>query len=171
MSFSTPVDVSAWTTATTRASRVLALGVEQALGIEREAPLLLDAHDVGTAAARDFAHPVAEHAVRADDGGVAGLEQVDEAGLHAGRAGAAHREGQRVVGAEDGAQARHRLVHDREELGVHVPEQRTAECGDRFRVGIGRTRSEEQSVGDRHAAEPTRRLRKESGVKVARPLA
>ena len=83
MSFSTPVDVSACTTATRRASRVLALRVEQPLRVERPAPLLLDAHDVGAAAARHLAHAVAEHAVGADDRGVARLEQVDEARLHA----------------------------------------------------------------------------------------
>ena len=46
---------------------VLALRVEESLRIEREAPLLLDAHDVGAAAAGDLAHALAEHAVGADD--------------------------------------------------------------------------------------------------------
>ena len=153
MSFSTPVDVSACTTATTRASRVLALRVEQPLRIERHPPAFVDADDLGSAAARDFAHAVAEHAVGADDRGVAGLEQVDEARFHPGRAGARDRQRQRVVGAEHRAEARHRLVEDREELGIHVSEQRPRQRGGGFGVRVRRAGSEEQAVGDRHEPE------------------
>ena len=64
---------------------MLALGVEQPLRVERQAPRLLDPHDVGAAPARDLAHALAEHAVDADDHGVARLDQVDEARLHARR--------------------------------------------------------------------------------------
>src|SRR3712207_8775095 len=60
------------------------------------APWLLDAHHVGAAPARDVAHALAEHPVDADDRGVAGLEQVDEAGFHAGAARPADRQRQRV---------------------------------------------------------------------------
>ena len=64
------------------------------------APGRLDAHDVGAAAARDLAHPLAEDAVDADDRRVARLEQVDEARLHARRTGAADRKVSVFVGAE-----------------------------------------------------------------------
>ena len=74
MSFSTPVDVSACTTATSARVGVLALRVEQPLRIERPAPRRVDAHDLGAAAARDLAHALAEHAVDADDHGVARLD-------------------------------------------------------------------------------------------------
>ena len=105
ISFSTPVDVSACTTATRRACGWRALGVEQPLRVERAPPRRVDAHDLGAAAPRDLAHALAEDTVDADDHGVAGLEQVDEARLHAGRAGTADRQRQRVLRAEDGAEA------------------------------------------------------------------
>ena len=82
-SFSTPVDVSACTTATSRAPGFAALRVEQPLRVDRAAPRLVDAHDLGAAALRDVAHALAEHAVDADDHGVARLDEVDEARLHA----------------------------------------------------------------------------------------
>ena len=85
-SFSTPVDVSACTTATSRACGVVALRVEQPLRIERGTPRRVDSHHLGAAATRDLAHPLAEDAVHPDDDGVAGLDQVDEARLHAGGA-------------------------------------------------------------------------------------
>ncbi len=103
--------------------RVLPLRVEETLRVERHAPPLLDAHDVGAATARDLAHPVAEHAVRTDDRGVTGFEEVHEARFHPRRAGTRQREGERVVGAEHEAQPRHGVVEQREELGIHVPEQ------------------------------------------------
>ena len=98
------------------------------------------------AAPRHLAHAVAEHAVGADDRGVARLEQVDEAGFHARRARAAHRQRERVLGAEHGAQPLHRLVHDREELGIHVPEQRATERGGGLGVRVRRSRAEQQTI-------------------------
>ena len=44
-------------------------------------------HDVGAATPRDLAHAFPEHAVDADDRGVARFEEVDEARLHARGAG------------------------------------------------------------------------------------
>ena len=73
-SFSTPVDVSACTTASTRARGCSRLRVEQSLRIDRATPRLVDAHDLGAAPARDLAHALAEHAVDADDRGVARLD-------------------------------------------------------------------------------------------------
>ena len=99
-----------------------ALRVEQPLRIDRAAPRLVDAHDLGTAPARHLAHALAEHAVHADDRGVAGLEQVDEARLHAGRAGAADRQRQRVRGLEHGSEPIGDLVEHDEEVGIEVPE-------------------------------------------------
>ena len=53
------------------------------------------------------------------------------------------------VGAEHGAQARHRLVEHREELGIEVPEHRAPERGDRLGVRVRRTGPEQQAIGDR----------------------
>ena len=66
---------------------------------------------------------------------------------------------QRVVGAEHGAEARHRLVEHREELGVHVAEQRPRERGRRLGVRVRRAGPEEQAVSDRHAPEIYERRR------------
>ena len=83
ISFSTPVDVSACTTASRRACGFARVRVEQLLRVDGTPPRLFDAHDLGAAPARDFAHALAEHAVHADDRGVARFEQVDEARFHA----------------------------------------------------------------------------------------
>jgi hypothetical protein len=141
--------VSACTTATRRApgySRCASSSV----AVECPAPLFLDAHDLGAAAARDLAHAVAEHAVGTDDRGVARLEQVDEARLHAGRAGAADRQRELVLGTEHGAQARHRVVEDGEEFGIHVADQRPGERGNGLGVRVRRPGAEQESVGERH---------------------
>ena len=75
ISFSTPVDVSACTTASSARVRVARVRVEQLLRVDGAPPRLFDAHDLGAAAARDLAHAFAEHAVDADDRGVTRLER------------------------------------------------------------------------------------------------
>ncbi len=60
---------------------------------------------------------------------------------------------QRVVGTEHRPEARHGLVENREELGIHVTEQRTRQRGGGFGVRVRRAGPEEQAVGDRHAPE------------------
>ena len=135
--------------------RVLALRVEQPLRIER-VPHSSSTRTTSAPQRRATSHMRSPNTPLTPTITVSpGFDQVDEARLHARGAGAAHREGQRVVGAEDGAQARHRLVHDREELRVHVPEHRTRERGDHLGVRVRRAGTEQQTVGDRHAAEPT----------------
>ena len=73
MSFSTPVDVSACTTARA-ARRVRACASSSRCGSSGAAPRRVDPHDLGAAPAGDLAHALAEHAVDADDHGVAGLD-------------------------------------------------------------------------------------------------
>src|SRR5262245_34135925 len=131
--------------------RVLALGVDQLMRIEGTPPRLLDADDLGAATAGDVGHSLPEHAVHADDGGVTRLEKVDEARLHAGRSGAADGQCQRVLGEEDAPQSLHRLVEQREELGIEVPEDGTGEGRDGFRVRVRRAGAEEETFALRHA--------------------
>jgi hypothetical protein len=94
---------------------------------ERRAPLGIDARDARAGAGGDVAHALAEHARDADHDGVAGLEQVDEARLHARRAGRGERQRERVLRAEQAAQALLHLVHQREELRVEVADERRRE--------------------------------------------
>ena len=54
------------------------------------APRPIDARDLRSGALGHVDHAAAEHAVDAHDHRVAGLDQVHDRGLHAGRAGAAH---------------------------------------------------------------------------------
>ena len=76
--------------------RVLARARRAAVADRSRGPTALDTHDLRAATARDFAHAFAEHAVDPDDHGVARLDEVDEARLHARGTGAAHRQGERV---------------------------------------------------------------------------
>ena len=99
----------------------------ESLWIDGLAPLGLDSHYASPATGDDIAHALAEHAVDADHDDVAGADDVDERRLHARRAGAADRQGERVGGAEHGAQPVARLVEQREEVGIEVPEQRARE--------------------------------------------
>ena len=98
----------------------------------------LDADDLGAAAPGHLAHALAEHAVHADDRGVARLEQVDEAGFHARRARPADRQRERVRRAEHGAQALHRLVERARGTRDRVPEHGSASARQRPR-GTGST--------------------------------
>ena len=103
------------------------------------------------APAGDFRHALAEHAVHADDRGVAGLEQVDEARLHARRSRPADGQRERVLRPEHSAQPIHCLVEQREELGVEVPEDGPGQRGDRFGVRVRRPRAEQETFTLRHA--------------------
>ncbi len=63
-------------------------------------------------AAGDVRHPSAEDAVDSDEHAVAGLDEVDDAGFHAGAAGAADGHRQLVPGAEDLPEHGLGFVHD-----------------------------------------------------------
>ena len=151
------------------------LRIEQALRIDGAAPRRVDPHDFGTAAARNIAHALAEHAVDADDRGVAGFEEVDEAGLHAGRAGAADGQRERVARPERDAQAVGDLVEHDEEIRVEVAEHRPLERFHHLGVRVRRPRPEQQSVGVHQAIVKTSeavedvRLRHEHLVEVEVP--
>ena len=110
---------------------------EQPFGVDGLAPRGVDPDDLGAAARRRRRTcaapntpltPMTTASPRLDD--------VDEARLHAGRAGGRHRERQRVVGAEGGAEPLVGLVEQGEELGVEVAEQRAGERRDDLWVGV-----------------------------------
>ena len=148
MSLRTPVEVSACTTA-------MIAGAGWAASEPRRGSIGsphggVDPDDVGAEAVRHLAHPLAEDAVDPDDDGVAGPHEVDERGLHAGRAGPAHGQGQRVRGGEDLAQAVVRVVEQGEELRVEVAEHGPGQRHGDLRVRIRRPGPHEQAVGYRH---------------------
>ena len=124
------------------------VGVEHPLDVDRLPPLVLDGDDLGAAAGGDVAHPLAEETVHADDHDVAVVDRVDERRLHAGAAGRADREGAGVAGAPGLAEQLARLVHDAQELGVEVPQQRPAQGVGRLGVRVGRAGAEEVPLVD-----------------------
>ncbi len=92
------------------------------LGLEDLSPGPVDAPQAPADPLGDVAHAAAEKAVDADQNLVVGLNQVDQGRLHAGAAGARDRQGQGIVGPEEGAQSRLHPVHQRQEVGVQVAE-------------------------------------------------
>ena len=119
-------------------------------GSSGSSPFGVHADDLGAVAARHLAHPLAEDPVDPDDDGIAGPHEVHEGRLHPRRTGAADRQGQRVRGGEDLAEAVVRAVEQLQELGIEVPEHRPGQRHGHFRVRIRGPRSHEQAVGYPH---------------------
>ena len=82
--------------------------------IERRPPFRFNRIHLRAATLSNVHHPGAEHPVDADEDRIAGLKEVDEAGLHARAAGAGHGQGKAVFGLKQFAQHSHALVHDLE---------------------------------------------------------
>ena len=82
-------------------------------------------------------------AIKGHYGVVARLQQVEHDRLEAGRAGAGHRDGVMVRGAEHLAQPAHRLVHHLEEIRIEVADERRRHGGEHARIGIGRAGAEQ----------------------------
>ncbi len=125
--------------------------VEHLLRVDRASPGRVDPYDFRAAPAGDLAHAFAEHTVDADDRSVTRLEEIDEARFHAGRPGAADRQGQRVLGAEHESQPVGDLVEHREELGIEMPEHRPLERFHDLGIRVRRPRPEQQSIRMHHA--------------------
>ncbi len=147
MSLRTPVEVSACTTAIMLGDGCAASRRSGSIGSPQSASTR---DNVGAMTRRHFAHPLAEHAVDADDDRVARPDEVDEGGLHAGRAGPAHRQRQCVGGGEDLTQPVVRLVEEGQELRIEVAEHGAGQRHRDFRVRVGRPRAHEEAVGYPH---------------------
>ena len=78
---------------------------------------------------------------------VAPLEQVDEAGLHAGHAGGADREGQPIGGLECLAQHVLRFIHDLQEIGIEVADERHGHGREHARMHVTGSGAEEKTLG------------------------
>jgi hypothetical protein len=121
--------------------RVLLQRPRHLVGIDRPAPFVLDENRYTPAALDVLLHAAAEHAVDADHDRVAGLDEIHERGLHAGRAGPGDRDRQRVLGAERVLQQALQIVHHRDELRIEMPDRRPAHGGEHARVDIRGTRA------------------------------
>ncbi len=93
------------------------------VGVEGLTPRGVHPDHLGSETVCHFTHAFTEDTVHPDHDDITGSDHIDERGLHAGRAGAADGEGERVLGPEDPAQAVARLVELGEEVWVQVAEQ------------------------------------------------
>ena len=118
--------------------------VLQAVRVDGLSPRDLERDCLAARASHDVGHACAEHAVYAHDHAVARLDQVYQRCLHAGRAGAGHGDGERVLCLEDCAQQSLHLVHDREEFRVQMAEQRRAHGAQHAGMDEARTRTEQE---------------------------
>src|SRR6516225_4930696 len=84
----------------------------------------LDFDDLGPAPFCDVDHACSEHAVDADNDFVAGLEQIDEAKLHAGTLGSADRKGHLVLRQKDLPEHLFEFLHHLDEKRIEVADQR-----------------------------------------------
>lgn len=87
-------------------------------------PIRLNPRDFGAPALRQFGHALTEEAVDTDDHFLAFLNEIGQAGFHAGAAGSRDREGKPVPGFEHGTQQQLDLVHAFEIQGIHMAKQR-----------------------------------------------
>ena len=118
--------------------------------VEGFAPRRVHPGDDRAETARHFAHALTEDAVDPDDDRVAGSDEVDEGGLHAGRAGATEGQRQLVVGGEHDPEPLDRLVQDPEENRVEVAENGTHQRLGHLGIRIRRPRPHEQPVDGGH---------------------
>ena len=100
----------------------------------------------------DLGDARAEVAGHADDDGVARLDQVRDARLHARGAGALERQHQAVARPVDLAEHRHHLVEDRVEGRIEVAEHRLAHGVERRGLDVRGARAASSRAGGARAA-------------------
>jgi len=115
---------------------------------DRRAPGELDGVHVRAEPRCDLPHPDTEDAVYENEDPVAGFHQVDEAGLHPGRAGPRHGDGQLVFRVHDRPEHFLQFIHDLQEIGVQVPQGLPAEGPVDFGGHTGGPRSHQQDFLD-----------------------
>ena len=114
-------------------------------------PGLLDGAHVGAVAAGHVLQAQAEVALHGHQHGVARLDHVGDGGLHGGRTGAAHRQGEPVVRLPDVTQQLLHLAHQGDIQRIEMADRRAAQSLQHRGVGIGWSRTQQQPVrcGDR----------------------
>ena len=109
-------------------------------------PGLLDGAHVGAVAAGHVLQAQAEVALHGHQHGVTRLDHVGDGGLHGGRTGAAHRQGEPVVRLPDVTQQLLHLAHQGDIQRIEMADRRAAQSLQHRGVGIGRPRTEQQAV-------------------------
>ena len=108
-------------------------------------PGALDRHHVGPVAAGHVGEAQAEVAHHRHQHRVAGFNGVGQGGLHRGAAGAAHRNGEAVVGLPHVAQQLLHLTHQLDIQGIEVADRHPGQGLKHHRMGIGGAWSEQQT--------------------------
>ncbi len=111
------------------------------------APFHIHPHHVASQAFRDVAHAGAKQTIHPDDHLVARLDQVDEGGLHPPAAGGGHRQGHRIVRAEEGPEQLLGLVHDLEEVGIQIADRGSGHGPENPRRHVARPGAHEEPLG------------------------
>ena len=122
-------------------------GLGHFIGRKYLAEIPLDLRHDGAGPCRDVGHSTAENAVDANEHAVAGLDQVDDARLHAGTSCAADGQRQLVARAKDGPQHPLCFVHDSEEIGIEVPDGRSRQSSQHARRHVAGARPHQNATG------------------------
>ena len=127
--------------------RVCLERIFQFLRVNRASPVVLHHYSHTTAAFDVLFHASAKHTVLAHDHFVARLNQIDEAGFHAGRAGCGNRHGQFILRFKRVFQQGFHLVHQVDEQRVQMANSRPRHRGQHARADIRRARAHQGSLG------------------------
>ena len=151
ISFSTPVDVSACTTASTRACGLRALRVEQLLRVDCAAPRRVDAHDL-RAARRATSH------MRSPNTPFTPMITVSPGSSRLTKHASMPAEPVPLIGSvsvfsvRKTSRSRSAISSSTdEEVGIEMPEHRTLERFHDLGIGVRRPRPEQQPIGMNHA--------------------
>ncbi len=119
----------------------------QFVRINHAAPFIFQHDRCRTTALDVFLHAPAEHAVLADDHLVTRLDQVDEAGFHAGRTRCRNRKRQFVFGLKGVLQQRFHLFHHSDKGRIEMANGGPRQRFEYARTDIGRTRPHQGPPG------------------------
>ena len=114
---------------------------------DRLSPFRFDAVDRRAAALGDIAHAGSEDTVDADNHFVAGFDQIDDGGFHAGASGSGGGEGHLVSCAEDVAKHPAGFVHDTQIFRIEMPDGRHCHRRKNARRDITGTGTEKNAAG------------------------
>jgi hypothetical protein len=124
-------------------------GLLHGVRIEGASQLRLDGADPGAGSPGDLAHATAEDAVDTDHDGVSGLEEVDQAGLHARAARSRDGQGEGIPAAEEPLEALLHLVEHGEKAGIQVADHRLGHGFAHPQVHVAGAGAEEKALRER----------------------
>ena len=109
-------------------------------------PGLLDRHDIGPVATGHVGQTQAEVALDGHQNGVSRLNRVGQARFHGRTAGAAHWNGEAVVGLPGVAEQLLHLTHQLDVEGVEVPNRHSGQGLKHGGMGVRGARTEQQTI-------------------------